>query len=529
MDETGFAMGLAFSAKVVILRGRIINFKTVDGNREWVTQVDAIGMHGQTIPPFVIFKGRQHTDSLWETAEEAVGDCSIGMTENGWSNEEMGLKWLEHFERHTRRIEACEASKIEHHGYRLLIMDGHTSHTNIDFVEFCWNHKIIPICLPPHSTHFLQPLDLVIFSVLKRLYSAKVDEYAARGITGINRGYFLRILGEIRPYIYTPELINSAFEAAGLLPFNPSRVLQRLTKGPSTRPTTPLSDELTILSSPLHPKTPKSYSDRARYGHTICHLDTLPEAVDAVVKKLISHMDSLEEGIEILQQENTELRNGAAERRAKKKKKRIVLSTQSVLTTESARALIAARVAVVETKQQAKDTRERLRKNKRDAAIVAQAQVQKRKEARAIAKIAKGVADQHKRKLGDAERSSKKAQTALTVATKAAIKMRTPGGYIAAAKAAKEVQSTAGALATLRKQWEDSSTTAAETVACSKALQDTARALKKDSRQAIQPTQEEDEEEEGLDGSSSDEVSDEDDFEMDDVGLIEEESASVTP
>ena len=101
MDKTGFAIGLAFSAKVVIIRGRIINFKTVDGNREWVTQVDTISIHGQTIPPFVIFKGRQHTDSLWETAEETIGDCSIGMTENGWLNEEMGLKWLEHFEQHT--------------------------------------------------------------------------------------------------------------------------------------------------------------------------------------------------------------------------------------------------------------------------------------------------------------------------------------------------------------------------------------------------------------------------------------------
>ena len=70
---------------------------------------------------------------------------------------------------------------------------------------------------------------------------------------------------------------------------------------------------------------------------------------------------------------------------------------------------------------------------------------------------------------------------ALTVATKAAIKIRTPGSYIAAAKAAKEAQSTAGALATLQKQQEDSSTTAIEAAACSKALQDTARALKKDS------------------------------------------------
>jgi len=30
-------MGLAFAAKVVILRGRVINFKIIDGNREWVT------------------------------------------------------------------------------------------------------------------------------------------------------------------------------------------------------------------------------------------------------------------------------------------------------------------------------------------------------------------------------------------------------------------------------------------------------------------------------------------------------------
>ena len=38
-------------------------------------------------------------------------------------------------------------------------------------------------------------------------------------------------------------------------------------------------------------------------------------------------MDLLEGGMEILQQENTKLYNGAAERRAKKKKKRLVLST----------------------------------------------------------------------------------------------------------------------------------------------------------------------------------------------------------
>ena len=39
-------------------------------------------------------------------------------------------------------------------------------------------------------------------------------------ITSINREYFIKILGEIRPQIYTKELIRSAFKVVGLYPFN---------------------------------------------------------------------------------------------------------------------------------------------------------------------------------------------------------------------------------------------------------------------------------------------------------------------
>jgi len=34
MDKTGYAIGFAYGAKVVILRGNIINFKIIDGSRE---------------------------------------------------------------------------------------------------------------------------------------------------------------------------------------------------------------------------------------------------------------------------------------------------------------------------------------------------------------------------------------------------------------------------------------------------------------------------------------------------------------
>jgi len=93
----------------------------------------------------------------------------------------------------------------------MLIIDGYSSYVNLKFMQFCEDYKIILICLLPYLIYLLQPLDFMIFSQLKRLYLLKVNKYAARGVTGINKEYFLRILGEIYPYIYTPRLINSAF------------------------------------------------------------------------------------------------------------------------------------------------------------------------------------------------------------------------------------------------------------------------------------------------------------------------------
>jgi DDE superfamily endonuclease len=246
-------------------------------------------------------------------------------------------------------------------------MDGHSSHVNIEFVKFCWSKKIIPICLPPHSTHLLQPLDLVIFSVLKRLYSSKVNKYAARGITGINRDYFLRILGEIRPQVYTRELIRSAFEAAGLLPFNPNRALARCSKQPtSIEPSTPPPHhaEVTILSSPMHPPLPDSEYARARYTHTILHPETTPEATEAVISKLMQHLQSLEEGLELMQVKNNNLRQCTKERKAKKKRKRNVLSTESVLTLEAMRELATTKEATQKAKEQATLTRKQLKKDR---------------------------------------------------------------------------------------------------------------------------------------------------------------------
>ena len=53
---------------------------------------------------------------------------------------------------------------------RLLILDSHSSHLTADFDTFCKENAIICLCMPPHSSHLLQPLDVGVFGPLKRAY-----------------------------------------------------------------------------------------------------------------------------------------------------------------------------------------------------------------------------------------------------------------------------------------------------------------------------------------------------------------------
>ena len=74
------------------MRGRATNFKTVNGSREWVLQINYISMVGTTIPPFIVFKGHIYTERMWEEAYKALSNYAIGVNKNGWLNQEIGLK-----------------------------------------------------------------------------------------------------------------------------------------------------------------------------------------------------------------------------------------------------------------------------------------------------------------------------------------------------------------------------------------------------------------------------------------------------
>ena len=99
---------------------------------------------------------------------------------------------------------------------------------SIQFAEYCETHKIIPLCLPPHSTHLLQPLDVGIFSPLARAYKKRLYDFAFYGAVNITKPKFLEYYQAARHEAISPTNIASAWRATGLLPFDPSVILQKI-------------------------------------------------------------------------------------------------------------------------------------------------------------------------------------------------------------------------------------------------------------------------------------------------------------
>ena len=64
---------------------------------------------------------------------------------------------------------------------RLLIIDGHASHLSFPFFEFAVDHNITLLRMPAHTSHLLQPLDVSVFSPLKKALN---DEFATASHIG---------------------------------------------------------------------------------------------------------------------------------------------------------------------------------------------------------------------------------------------------------------------------------------------------------------------------------------------------------
>ena len=244
MDETGFQMGVTSTAKVVCgSETRQSHAKALQpGNREWVTAIVAINAAGWSLPPQIIFAAVNH-QSLWY--HDLPENYVLSVSKNGWTTDELGIEWL-------KKVFEPNTAPRTIGGYRLLILDGHGSHATAEFDRFCMEKKIIPLYMPPHSSHLLQPLDVSCFSPLKHLYGQRVQALIQKRIYSIRKEDFLYIYPAVHQQALSLLNIKNGFAATGLIPLSPERVLSKIPKTPTPPSTSHSNQSFGIGQTPVN-------------------------------------------------------------------------------------------------------------------------------------------------------------------------------------------------------------------------------------------------------------------------------------
>ncbi|KAI0995965.1 hypothetical protein K3495_g12216 [Podosphaera aphanis] len=238
MDETGLALGACSNSRVLSSPLNHKAYVKSPNTRKWVSIMETASTSGRWLRSAVIFKGQLPNFS-----------------ENGWTSNSVGLAWL-------GQIFIPESTPTQY-DYRLLLLDGHGSHADVEFMWTCYQNKIAFLYLPAHTSHILQPLDLAPFSAVKSKYRqeiqalASIDDAASvkkeRSITSSNKSRIESLSG---------REIRAGWRASGLCPYNPELVLQS-TQVQARRAAIPPPISPNNLSHEV-PMTPKQSQDLHR-------------------------------------------------------------------------------------------------------------------------------------------------------------------------------------------------------------------------------------------------------------------------
>ena len=85
--------------------------------------------------------------------QNAIPGTVFGCSDSGWINQSLFLQWFKKYIPSARPV--------------LAIEDGHCSHISMEVIKLAQENQIHLLCLPSHTTHILQPLDVGVFKSLK--------------------------------------------------------------------------------------------------------------------------------------------------------------------------------------------------------------------------------------------------------------------------------------------------------------------------------------------------------------------------
>ncbi|THG93507.1 hypothetical protein EW026_g7744 [Hermanssonia centrifuga] len=218
VDEKGAQLGggrKTTGVKYFHCRHNREKYRKRSANLELVTVIECVSADGAVLTPGFIFSGGWY-DMAWFEGCSDSEHISVGKTENGWTDDFQCLKWFtESFIPQARARAGDDNEPI------LLVVDGHGSHVTKEMAKAGLAHNVHIFCLPPHTTHRLQPLDVGCFGLLSRKWLERCEEVIEATRENIAKGDFVREYMSVRAETMTKKVIVAAWQKTGLSPFNP--------------------------------------------------------------------------------------------------------------------------------------------------------------------------------------------------------------------------------------------------------------------------------------------------------------------
>lgn len=117
----------------------------------------------------LIVKGKTRLVLNGFDSDKAPEGTVMSVSDSGWTKQGIGALWFTD----------VFLRNIGPERPQLLVMDGHDSHCFVELIEKAMeeNKNIILVELPSHTSHWLQPLDCMVFFSLKTHYNAACQQF----------------------------------------------------------------------------------------------------------------------------------------------------------------------------------------------------------------------------------------------------------------------------------------------------------------------------------------------------------------
>ena len=188
-------------------RGARCVYSISSSSKEQITTLACVNAAGQAIPPMHVFPGQRfHYNPL----ENGVVGTYLGRSESGWMDSDLFDGWLRrHF-----------SSSIPPARPVVLLLDGHASHINYEAVKFARENNIKLYCLPPHTTHAIQPCDVGLFKPMKENWNRCISQFMCENGQVVNRYNFSSVFKDAWIETLKVSTIVNSFKASGICPLN---------------------------------------------------------------------------------------------------------------------------------------------------------------------------------------------------------------------------------------------------------------------------------------------------------------------